>query len=138
MEGLVFEDGVRLSAFAMGSDSVVAFVSKVLLLDGVSDETLTGPAMTKLLNERGVLWKGKPLARDLIYALMGLAPFIKHGPCHKALLRLDSAAPTLLQDATKIMRLCQLIKKSSTVEDRVKVFCFFIKIFDTLRIFKCS
>ena len=128
LDGLTLEDTLRVSACAMGADSVVAFVSKLLLLDGVSDESLSGPGMIALLNKQGILWKGKSATRDMAYAILGLVPYAKHEVCRKALGKLDAVAPSLLADPTKIMRLCQLIKKgTTTVEDRLKVFAYVIE-----------
>ena len=128
LDGLTLEDTLRTSACAMGADSVVAFVSKLLLLDGVSDESLSGPGMVVLLTKHGVLWKGRNTTRDMAYAVLGLVPYAKHDVCRKALGKLDAVAPSLLSDPTKIMRLCQLIKKGTTsVEDRLKVFSYVIE-----------
>jgi hypothetical protein len=109
-------DQLRMLHMGSGATSCFEWFLSALRLPGV-DATLTGPQMQKKLEEYGVLFKGKAVDRNLAYAILSIVGVADKDAGMAAVRFVERISPVVLSEYSKLMRICQIIKKICAPEE---------------------
>jgi hypothetical protein len=116
LDQLSYVDQLRMLNVGSGATSCFEWFLSVLRLPGV-DATLTGPQFQGKLNAYGVTFKGKGVDRNLAYAILSIVGIADRGEGMAAVRFLERINPVIVSDVTKLMRICQTIKKICAPEE---------------------
>ena len=76
--------------------------------------SLSGPKLVYLLTALGFTYKGKPIDRNLAYAMLGAQTFSLDRHCREAVVLLERVGSRVFEDQTRVMRCCHQISKNSS------------------------
>jgi len=113
LDKLTFSDSLRSQALAAGVESFFDFATFVGSLDVIYDE-MSGPKLQETCKTLGITYNGKPLERNLAYAILAILPYTRAIAASSAVKSLETVAPSILADPTKVMRACTTLKKLSS------------------------
>ena len=95
-------------------------------LPGFSTKS-SGPALVEAAKTLGVVFNAKPIAKNLAYSLLAVAPYTKTAKCVTAARRLEGACPTFFSDSTRLTRMAQIItKETSNFDEAEKTWATFM------------
>ena len=126
LDKLTFSDSLRSQALAAGVESFFDFATFVGSLDVIHDE-MSGPKLQETCKTLGITYNGKPLERNLAYAILAILPYTRAIAASSAVKSLETVAPSMLADPTKVMRACTTLKKNVLVDDWIDAFVYWIE-----------
>ena len=123
LDRLSFHDMIRVQGVAANVSSFFEFVVNIVALPVVSIDD-SGAKIVEKLSGLGVQYKGKPIDRNLSFAIQSVMTFACDASAKDAVRFVERVSPRVFADHTKLMRCCQHLKKTASFYEWMEMFVF--------------